>query len=48
MIFLRALGQIAAKMSGDKETDANNRAAQKLGGKDKMPYTEEQKSIELN
>jgi hypothetical protein len=38
-IFNKAIAATAKKMSGDQEVDANERAAKKLGGKDKMPYT---------
>ena len=47
IMFMQALGQIAKKMLGDKEVDANNRAAKKLGGKEKMPYTNGARPIKL-
>jgi len=48
-IFFQALGEILTQMNtGDKEADANKRAAEKLGGKDKMPYTNGVYPIKLN
>jgi hypothetical protein len=47
-IFNKAVNAINSKMSGDKETDANERAAKKIGGKDKMPYTFGGKQIKLS
>ena len=46
-IFNRALNEITKKLQGDLENDANERAAKKLGGKDKMPYTWGGQKIQL-
>jgi RHS repeat-associated protein len=47
-IYNSALGEVNKKMPKDAETDANNRAAKELGGKDKMPYTNGKLPIILN
>lgn len=46
-VFNQAVLAVLKKMPNDKETDANNRAAKKLGGTHKMPYTNGKKPILL-
>ncbi|MCB9056816.1 MAG: RHS repeat-associated core domain-containing protein [Chitinophagales bacterium] len=47
-IFNEALKEIAKNLVGDKEKDANERAEKKLGGKEKMPYTNGTLPIKLH
>jgi len=47
-VFNKAVMAALDKMPKDAESDANKKAANKLGGKDKMPYTNGQKPIMLN